>query len=121
MKSLQQFILEQTENTEEKKSFSFDLTDIDETDKFIEELQDKEGVTIEDKKVTIEVTKGQAPKILETIKSNIKSIREQQKNYSDESYAQKTKKLEDTLKQLEEFTKEQETSKEDDKTSKEEE
>ena len=31
MKSLQQFILEQTENTEEKKSFSFDLTDIDET------------------------------------------------------------------------------------------
>ena len=108
MKSLQQFILEQTENTEEKKSFSFDLTDIDETDKFIEELQDKEGVTIEDKKVTIEVTKGQAPKILETIKSNIKSIREQQKNYSDESY-------------VEEFTKEQETSKEDDKTSKEEE
>lgn len=107
MKSLKEFILEQTvqEENEETKEFTFDFTDIDNGEEIAKSFAEKEGVSVDGSKVTITVQKGTECDNCKEMKSKIDEIRKQQKNHSDESYAQKTKKLEDLMKEVSEFTK----------------
>ena len=58
MKHLQDYIIEQAQVNEgaTSKSITFDFTDLENADETLESLKDKEGVSIDDKKLTLEIT-----------------------------------------------------------------
>lgn len=96
MKSLQDFIIESGEINEGKDtaSITFDFTDLENADETIESLKDKEGVEVDDKKVTININKDNASKldsVQDIIQQYSETIRNSQKRTNDEQYAQKTK------------------------------
>lgn len=97
MKHLQDYIIEAAEikvnEGAESKSVVFDFTDLENAEDTLKSLEGKDGVTIEDNKLTLEITKDNVDK-LETVQDVLQqfcqSIRKSQKRSSDEQYAQKT-------------------------------
>lgn len=97
MKHLQDYIIEAAEvkvnEGAESKSVVFDFTDLENAEDTLKSLEGKDGVTIEDNKLTLEITKDNVDK-LETVQDILQqfcqSIRKSQKRSSDEQYAQKT-------------------------------
>jgi len=102
MKSLQDFIIESGKNKESKDSASitFDFTDLENAEEILDSLKDKEGCTIEDNKLTVNITKDNCEK-LDTVQDILQqytsTIRSSQKRSSDEQYAQKTLAFEKKL------------------------
>lgn len=116
MKSLHDYILEQStviEAEEETKEFTFDFEGIEGGEDIVKSFEEKEGASVDGSKVTLTVQKGTECDNCKEMKSKIKEIRGQQKNHSDESYAQKTKKLEDTINEVSEYTKNEQSSEEE--------
>ena len=133
MKHLQDYIIEQSEVKVDEgaasKSITFDFTDLENADETIKSLEGKEGVTIEDKKVTLEITADNVDKIesaQDILQQFCKEIRSSQKRSSDEQYAQKTAKFEQKVNEMKAAIDEiknpsddKEDDKEDDKDNKE--
>lgn len=104
MKHLQDYIVEQAEVKEEVneaattgKTITFNFKDLENAKETLDSLKDKEGVTIEDEKLTLEITADNVDKIdtvQDILQQFCQSIRNSQKRSSDEQYAQKTASFE---------------------------
>jgi hypothetical protein len=104
MKHLQDYIVEQAEFKVDEgvtsKSITFDFTDLENADETIESLKDKEGISVDDKKVTLEITADNVDKIgtaQDILQQFCQTVRKSQKVSSDEQYAQKTAKFEENV------------------------
>ena len=104
MKHLQDYIVEQAEVKVDEgvtsKSITFDFTDLENADETIESLKDKEGVSVDNKKVTLEITADNVDKIgtvQDILQQFCQTVRKSQKVSSDEQYAQKTAKFEENV------------------------
>jgi len=106
MKSLKEFVNEQMqlEAAEESKNFTFDFTDIENGEETVKSLEEKENVSIEDQKVTVTIKKDvNIDTVQDILQQAIQVARKSQKSVNDETYAQKTAKLEKTLGEMNEF------------------
>ena len=107
MKHLQEYIneaIEVIEASEESKSFTFDFTDMENGEDIVKSLTDREGVTIDGNKVTVEIKKGaNVTNAQDILQQSIQTLRKSQKSINDETYAQKTAKLEKTLGEMNDF------------------
>lgn len=110
MKRLQDFIIENVETTvdeaaKESKSITFNFKDLENAEDTLKSFEGKEYCTIDEDKLTIEVTPENFDKldeVKESIKTYCDTIRKSQKVSSDEQYAQKTKSFEDNVNEFEE-------------------
>ena len=107
MKRLQEFIseaIEVVEASEESKSFTFDFTDLENAEDIVKSLENREGVTIDGSKVSIEIKKGaNITNVQDILQQSIQTLRKSQKSINDETYGQKTAKLEKTLGEMNDF------------------
>lgn len=119
MKDLKNYILEKSDEKHEvpaSKSFSFDfsgLSDAEDTIKSLEDLASKHGVTLskDGDKVSVTVTKDtDIEAIQDVLQQYSQSLRSEQKNSSDEQYAQKTKKFASTVGDMNDYLDELEGS-----------
>ena len=123
MKSLKDYIIESTvqEAEENTKTFTLDFNGIDDSTDIVNSLKAIAGVKEdEENKLVFTVYKSQEPEYLSKLKEVIKDISSQQKNYSDEQYAQKVKKLKDSLKEIESFSSKEDIEKSPEEKKKEE-
>jgi len=107
MKRLQKFISEAInviEASEESKLFTFDFTDMENGEDTVKSLENREGVTIDGNKVTVEIKKGSnITNVQDILQQTIQMLRKSQKSINNELYAQKTAKLEKTLGEMNDF------------------
>ena len=107
MKRLQEFIseaIEVNEASEESKSFTFDFTDLENAEDIVKSLENREGVTVDGTKVSVEIKKGSnITNVQDILQQSIQTLRKSQKSVNDETYAQKTAKLEKTLGEMNDF------------------
>ena len=105
MKSLQEYVNEHiVEAQQDSKDFTFDFTDIENGEDTIKSLENRENVTIEDKKVTVTIKKDvNIETVKDILQQAIQTARKSQKSVNDEQYAQKTAKLEKTLGEMNDF------------------
>ena len=95
MKHLQDYIIEQAQVNEgaASKSVTFDFTDLENGKETLDSLKDKEGVSVEEDKLTVTVSADTVDK-LDTVQDILQqfceTIRNSSKRSSDEQYAQKT-------------------------------
>lgn len=121
MKHLQDYIVEQAEVKVDEgatsKSITFDFTDLENAEETLESLKDKEEVSIDDKKLTLEITADNVDK-LDTVQDILQqfcqTIRNSQKRSSDEQYAQKTASFEKKVGEMNDAIDEIKNSEEDD-------
>lgn len=123
MKHLQDFINEAMKINEasESKSVTFNFTDLENADETIESLKDKEGVTVDDKKVTLTLTKDNVDKIgtvQDILQQFCQTVRNSEKRTNDEQYAQKTKSFEEKIGEMNDAIDELTASDEEDKEDK---
>ena len=104
MKHLQDYIVEQAEVKVDEgvtsKSITFDFTDLENADETLKSLEGKDGVSIDDKKLTLEITADNVDKIgtvQDILQQFCQTVRKSQKVSSDEQYAQKTVKFEENI------------------------
>ena len=124
MKSLQDFVNEQmtVEAATESKDFTFNFTDMENGEETVKSLQNREHVTIEDQKVTVTIKKdANIDTVQDILQQAIQSLRKSQKSINDETYAQKTAKLEKTLGEMNDFIDEVNNPEDDASKNKEEE
>lgn len=107
MKRLQEFISEAInviEASEESKSFTFDFTDLENAEDIVKSLENREGVTVDGTKVSVEIKKGSnITNVQDILQQSIQTLRKSQKSINDETYGQKTAKLEKTLGEMNDF------------------
>lgn len=105
MKHLQDYIIEQAQVNEgaNSKSITFDFTGLENGKETIDSLKDKEGVTVDGDKLTVEITSDNVNK-LDTVQDILQqfcqTVRNSQKRSSDEQYAQKTVEFEKKIGEL---------------------
>lgn len=105
MKHLQDYIIEQAQVNEgaSSKSITFDFTDLENGKETIDSLKDKEGVTVDGDKLTVEITSDNVDK-LDTVQDILQqfcqTVRNSQKRSADEQYAQKTVEFEKKIDEL---------------------
>lgn len=105
MKNLVDYIKESININEgdSSKSVTFDFTDLENAEETIDSLKEKDGVSVDDKKVTIEVTSDNVDKldsVQDILQQFTETIRGSQKRSSDEQYAQKTKSFAEKVNEL---------------------
>lgn len=105
MKHLQDYIIEQAQVNEgaSSKSITFDFKDLENGKETIESLKDKEGVDVDDDKLTVTVNSDTVDKldtVQDTLQQFCETIRNSQKRSSDEQYAQKTVEFEKKIGEL---------------------
>ena len=106
MKSLQEYVNEHmtVEAAEESKDFVFNFADIENGEDTVKSLENRENVSIEDQKVTVTIKKDvNIDTVQDILQQAIQTVRKSQKSINDETYAQKTAKLEKTLGEMNEF------------------
>jgi len=99
MKHLQDYINEQAQLNEavESKTVTFDFTDLENAEETIKSLESMEGISVDDKKVTLTINKDNVEKIgtaQDILQQFCQTIRNSTKRTNDEQYAQKTKSFE---------------------------
>ena len=103
MRSLKEYLIEsnvsEAAECTDSKTFTFDFTDIENGEETVKSFEGKENYAIDGNKVTVTICKDKETDT-EILQQAVQSIRKQQKNSSNEQYAQKTKKLEVTLGEL---------------------
>lgn len=121
MKHLQDYIVEQAEVKVDEgatsKSITFDFTDLENAEETLESLKDKEGVSIDDKKLTLEITADNVDNlgtVQDILQQYCQTIRKSQKVSSDEQYAQKTVKFEENIGKMNDAIDEIQNPEEDD-------
>lgn len=104
MKHLQDYIVEQAEVKVDEgatsKSITFDFTDLENAEETLKSLEGKDGVSINDKKLTLEINADNVDKIgtvQDILQQFCQTVRGSQKRSSDEQYAQKTAKFEENI------------------------
>lgn len=105
MKHLQDYIIEQAQVNEgaSSKSITFDFTDLENGKETIDSLKDKEGVTVDGDKLTVEITSDNVDKlgtVQDVLQQFCQTVRNSQKRSSDEQYAQKTVEFEKKIGEL---------------------
>ena len=103
MKSLLNYILESSKTSDEsKKTFTFNLKDVDGAKETIESLDGNDCVTVEEETVTITIGSNidNVEKAKDTIKALIDKELSSQKRTTYESYANKLRKLESKVNSL---------------------
>lgn len=105
MKHLQDYIIEQAQVNEgaSSKSITFDFTDLENGKETIDSLKDKEGVTVDGDKLTVEITSDNVDKlgtVQDVLQQFCHTVRNSQKRSSDEQYAQKTVEFEKKIGEL---------------------
>lgn len=101
MKSLRDYILE---SSEESKTFTFDFTGIENGEDTVKSLSEQDCITVDGQKVTLKVCKDCSyDTAVDILQQTIEGLRKTQKSINDESYAQKTKKLQVTLSEVFDF------------------
>lgn len=105
MKHLQDYIIEQAQINEgaSSKSITFDFTDLENGKETIDSLKDKEGVTVDGDKLTVEITSDNVDKlgtVQDILQQFCQSVRNSQKRSADEQYAQKTVEFEKKIGEL---------------------
>ena len=105
MKHLSDYIVEQSQVNESStsKTITFNFKDLENGEETLKSLEGKEGVTIEDNKLTLEITTDNVDK-LDTVQDILQqfchTIRNSSKRSSDEQYAQKTVEFEKKVGEL---------------------
>jgi len=105
MKHLQDYIIEQAQVNEgaNSKSITFDFTGLENGKETIDSLKDKEGVTVDGDKLTVEITSDNVNKlgtVQDILQQFCQTVRNSQKRSSDEQYAQKTVEFEKKIGEL---------------------
>lgn len=105
MKHLQDYIIEQAQVNEgvSSKSITFDFTDLEDGKETIDSLKDKEGVTVDGDKLTVEITSDNVDKlgtVQDILQQFCQTVRNSQKRSADEQYAQKTVEFEKKIGEL---------------------
>ena len=105
MKHLQDYIIEQAQVNEgaSSKSITFDFTDLENGKETIDSLKDKEGVTVDGDKLTVEITSDNVDKlgtVQDILQQFCQTVRNSQKRSADEQYAQKTVEFEKKIGKL---------------------
>lgn len=105
MKHLQDYIIEQAQINEgaSSKSITFDFTDLENGKETIDSLKDKEGVTVDGDKLTVEITSDNVDKlgtVQDILQQFCQTVRNSQKRSADEQYAQKTVEFEKKIGEL---------------------
>ena len=105
MKHLQDYIIEQAQVNEgaSSKSITFDFTDLENGKETIDSLKDKEGVTVDGDKLTVEITSDNVDKlgtVQDILQQFCQTVRNSQKRSADEQYAQKTVEFEKKIDEL---------------------
>lgn len=105
MKHLQDYIIEQAQINEgaSSKSITFDFTDLENGKETIDSLKDKEGVTADGDKLTVEITSDNVDKlgtVQDILQQFCQTVRNSQKRSADEQYAQKTVEFEKKIGEL---------------------
>ena len=105
MKSLVEFINEQSQVNEEStsKTITLDFTDLENAEETLKSLEGMEGCTIEDKKLTVTITSDNVSKlgtVQDILQQYSNVLRSSSKRTNDEQYAQKTKKFESSVGEL---------------------
>lgn len=106
MKSLKDFLIESKSNDEtpESKSFTFNFADMENADDIIKSLEENDNVSIDDKKVSVTVSKdANIDTVQDILQQSIQTLRKSSKSINDEQYAQKTAALERTLGEMNDF------------------
>lgn len=122
MKSLKDYILEHSQNvnvqesakpTDSAKTFNFNLAGVDGTEEFLKELtakaeEEKLNFNATETSFSITITKEQCKddsinNVKNMIETFVKDARKHQKNASNETYAQKTKSLENMMNEMNDF------------------
>jgi len=95
MKRLQDYIIE---SSSESKTFTFNFDGITGGEDIVKSLSDDENVTVDGNKVTVTIKKDvNIETVQDILQQGIQAARKEQKSISDETYGQKTAKLEKTL------------------------
>ena len=102
MKTLQEYLIESTNvfEDDESKTVTFDFTDLENAEETINSLKDKEGVSVDDNKVTITITSDNVDNlgsVQDILQQYCSTIRNSSKRSSNEQYAQKTKSFEESV------------------------
>jgi len=123
MKSLQEYVNEHINEAQEaSKDFVFNFADIENGEETVKSLENRENVTIEDQKVTVNIKKdANIDTVQDILQQAIQAARKSQKSINDEQYAQKTAKLEKTLGEMNDFIDEVNNPEDDEANKKEEE
>lgn len=105
MKHLQDYIIEQAQVNEgaSSKSITFDFTDLENGKETIDSLKNKEGVTVDGDKLTVEITSDNVDKlgtVQDILQQFCQTVRNSQKRSADEQYAQKTVEFEKKIGEL---------------------
>ena len=105
MKHLQDYIIEQAQVNEgaSSKSITFDFTNLENGKETIDSLKDKEGVTVDGDKLTVEITSDNVDKlgtVQDILQQFCQTVRNSQKRSADEQYAQKTVEFEKKIGEL---------------------
>ena len=105
MKHLQDYIIEQAQVNEgaSSKLITFDFTDLENGKETIDSLKDKEGVTVDGDKLTVEITSDNVDKlgtVQDILQQFCQTVRNSQKRSADEQYAQKTVEFEKKIGEL---------------------
>ena len=105
MKHLSDYIVEQSQVNESSTSkiITFNFKDLENAEETLKSLEGKEGVTIEDNKLTLEITTDNVDKldtVQDILQQYCQTIRNSQKRSSDEQYAQKTVEFEKKVNEL---------------------
>lgn len=103
MKDLKDFITESIEVIKEGQdsaSITFDFTDLENGEETLDSLKDKEGCEVDDKKLTVNITKDNCEK-LDTVQDILQqfaeTIRNSSKRTNNEQYAQITKSFQEKV------------------------
>ena len=105
MKHLQDYIIEQAQVNEgtSSKSITIDFTDLENGKETIDSLKDKDGVTADGDKLTVEITSDNVDKlgtVQDILQQFCQTVRNSQKRSADEQYAQKTVEFEKKIGEL---------------------
>ena len=109
MKSLRDFIsesviIEASDDKQESRDFTFDFTDMENAKDTVKSFADIENVSVNDNKVTVTVKKDENLETVQDIlQQSIQTLRRSSKSINNETYAQKTAKLERTLGEMNDF------------------
>ena len=119
MKTLQEYLIESTNvfEDDESKTVTFDFTDLENAEETINSLKDKEGVSVDDNKVTITITSDNVDNlgsVQDILQQYCSTIRNSSKRSSNEQYAQKTKSFEESVNKMNDIIDEIQNPEEDD-------
>ena len=110
----------ESENKSEK-NFTFDFSELENSDEIKKSLEEYDCCSIEDNTLNFTVSESNMDcvnKVIELLNEYVSSLKQSQKRFSNEQYAQKIIKFEKVIGEVNKYIDEQKESKEEDKEKK---